>query len=959
MNPERIFDKDSGEKEAQEIYQFFGFKEYHAAGQNLVSLIQLLGGDSFFVKNQIVRIFSLFKGVSDPDRAFNNFLRFLENTGSPLIHFNFIFQDMSIPKLLFRIFSDSQFFSNLLIRHPDFFDWLLHDNYGYQKTYEELLNEAQKEASIFAENSKKILSLRYFQKKQMLRIGANDISGKSSLEQTVLELSNVADVCMEMTYLIKKNEIARKNREYFDLAILSMGKLGGRELNYSSDIDILFIGQGNLALATQLAQEINSELARFSEEGYFYRVDIRLRPEGDRGELVIPLERYQAYFETRAKVWERQAYLKARVSAGERNLGNKLMALIGSFIFRKYLTIEEINSIKRLKKSIESKAHQKKEWEREVKIGYGGIRDIEFFIQLIQLIYGGKYSRLRTGNTLEALKTLYEIEFITYHEYSSLYQNYIFLRRVEHFLQIMDYRQTHVLPENQEKRAVLAVKLGFTLENFEKQYKKTTKEVRSIFKKYFEDVLESTGENLSDIFMNAEKWEDAAEILTHYGFQDTQSIFYLIKNTGITTKNELLFFSVLENICHALKANSFHPDKGLINIIRIIKAYQGEDTFFDIMKNSPEFLKILVKIASFSDFMVQIVEKNPAVLDFLTEPSILNEPTRRKDLTRIFTSLKCGMSLEKTIQNLFEMEIFRIGCQDILKIKTGLQISKSLSVLAETLLLQTIKEYSGDKKYRFAVIFLGRIAGREFSYHSDIDAVFVSESSDPEDIYKLSDFLQKILNSLNGVYKLDLRLRPNGKNSPLMVDSLGFNKYLQEKGANWERLAYSKSRVIADSYPLKEKIRGIIEDFVYQVPQNFKGDAIKMREKITASFPDEKNFKKNSGGIMDIEFILEYEKIKHKIFSSQMVHILRKLKKEKDMGFLNLELLEKNYLFFRELENALRLLNNHYSSTFPENRDVLNLIALKMGLTLEELQNQYGKARETTLKIWKIFKHEN
>ncbi|HCL55494.1 MAG TPA: hypothetical protein DHW82_00575 [Spirochaetia bacterium] len=958
MNPERLFESSVSEAEILEIFRFYRFKAPKQADMILQNMVHLLGGDFFFIKTAAYRLFGILKTMSDPDRSFNNFLRFLENTRSPFMNFNFITQNVDILKATLRIFSDSQFFSDILIKNPDYLDWLIYTAVGTEKDYQSLLDEALSIIKIFQSEDSKIMALRRFQKKEFLRIGTNDLMGKSSLETVVKELSFLADVCMEIVYQIKKEVLEKKEPIDGELAIFSMGKLGGLELNYSSDIDIIFAGSGNLFQVTRLAVEIHKELSYFSAEGYFYRVDTRLRPEGDRGVLVRNIESFQSYFENRARVWERQAYLKLRFSAGNEKLGKELTEASRRFVFRKYLSIEEINTIKQLKKRIEFQALQKKEWKREVKTGYGGIRDIEFFVQFVQLLYGGKYEELKTGNTLKALSFLQSIDFISYNEYNTIYHHYVFLRRIEHFLQIMEYQQTHVLPEKEEQKTSLAIRMNFKdLKSFENHYETVTEEVRSIFKKYFEDVFEESKANLAEILYSASKPEDIQFLKEEYGFEDIHKVFHLIKNAGINTKNEFLFLSTLETIFKALKFHSFNSDKSLVNIIRIIHAYRGADVFFDIIKNSKDFLNILVRITSFSDMIVEIVEKNPAVLDLLTELVILKKPTNKRDLVKIFCSLKQELPLEKALTTLFEMEIFRIASQDILNIETNNKISYSLSILAETLLSETLKEILKNKKIKnFAVVFMGKLAGKEISYHSDLDMIFVIDDEEYEDSAVLTKAVQESVQLLKRSYEIDLRLRPDGKNAPLVSSFQSFSKYLKTKGENWERLIYSKARVYSFYPELKKKLKDVIDDFVFQYPENFKANIIEMRKKIVDNFPAE-NFKKHLGGIMDIEFIAEYTKTVRKIKGSNYLNLIRKMQKVEKRDFW--KELENGYLFLRRLENNIRLLHNSYSSAIPEDTILQKLIALKMNFkTKEELFENYFSVRESVARLWEEFVRE-
>lgn len=953
-----LFKKSLSEStDVQQLWEFYGFKNPGAADKNFILLAEMLEGDINILKNNLSRIFALLKGLADPDLAFKNFIAFLERTSSVYLNFRLVTQDLNALKLLLRLFSDSQYFSDLLIRRPALFDWLLEEGVAVYKNYDQLLEDARSTINVFTDPQTKIMSLRRFQKREFLRIGTNDLLLKSSLENTTSELSHLADVCIQCIYEIKKEELIDDDT---DLAVFAMGKMGGEELNYSSDIDIIFIGKGDLQKACRVASEIVKALSVFTEEGTFYRVDTRLRPEGDRGTLAPGINGFESYFNNRARIWERQAYLKARFSAGDEALGAQLEKLIHSFVFRKYLSMSEIHYIKKLKKQIEAKALKNQQWMREVKIGYGGIRDVEFFVQLIQLLYGGKYPQIRSKSTLEALRRFQKLEFISFDEYESLSRHYIFLRRIEHFLQIMEYRQTHLLPKEPVQKKVLSKKLGFSnLEAFENRYHQTTDEVRKIFKKYFEELFENNDENLIDNLEHKEQFdEEADKILKYYGFEETKKTFRLIKNTEMNAKNQMLFFSFLEQMCLVLKELPFASDKGLLNILRIIQAYKGENVFFDILKSNPSFLELLAKIASFSDFMVEIIERKPAVLDFLTEPAILEQSTNASQIKQIFKILSKDMPLEDAFSALYEMEVFRIGTQDIMQLNNWEQINYNLSILAESILYLALGQFENPPA--FAVILFGKFAGREISFNSDLDIVVVSDSDDFEDINQITKALTQIIKMLKKVYEIDLRLRPNGKNAPLIVSKTAFSKYLLEKGENWERLIYSRHKIYTKSDSLKKFLENTIHEFLGKEDLNtLKSDIISMRERITKNFPRH-NFKKFWGGIMDIEFILEYLMIKNNILEANLKKVLDILEKEGNLEPDFLNNLKRGYSFLRKVENTIRLHSNQYSSELPKNMKSQTLLALKMGYpNYSEFFVDYQIFRKNIKKSWDFFVKNN
>jgi glutamate-ammonia-ligase adenylyltransferase len=356
---------------------------------------------------------------------------------------------------------------------------------------------------------------------------------------------------------------------------------------------------------------------------------------------------------------------------------------------------------------------------------------------------------------------------------------------------------------------------------------------------------------------------------------------------------------------------------------------------------------------------VEIIEKNPAVLDFLTETMVLEQRANRKELLQILRSLREDLSLEKALSTLFEMEIFRIGSQDMLDLRPWPKIGSSLSTLAETILFGAFEEHLKPRPdLQYAVIFLGKMAGKELSYNSDLDMVVLSKDENYESVSFLTSLVHKVIKSVKGIYEIDLRLRPNGKNAPLVVPISAFRKYLEEKGENWERMVYSRNLIYASSPELVREVKGMIRKFTDSRPPDFRESIIEMREKIAANFPPE-NFKKHYGGIIDIEFITEYLKIFHALKDSNILALMESIRKKDLFPAELLTKMNKGYAFLRKLENSIRLLSNHYSSSLPENEEFRKILAMKLGFSgYENFFSHYKAMREGIRECWDYFRSE-
>ena len=413
----------------------------------------------------------------DPDMALNNLDRFVAQARNPLSIGTLFERDATALPTLIQIFSTSQHFSDLLIADPEGLD-LLRLTEGAPVARQMLVEDLVAEISALEHEQTVLRSLRRFKRRETLRITYGDIIREQSLQTVTAQISYLADAILEgaLRAAWRKLRALRgdpigPDGETARFVILGMGKLGGCELNYSSDIDLIFLydGEGktngprpvgNHEFFEHLARELVRLLTEKTDLGMVYRVDLRLRPDGQRGPIVMGLPAMLTYYDVRGRTWERQAYIKARPVAGDLDLGKEFLLQLAPWIYRSYLSRADISGIKALKRRIEQNVHGEDQ-VRDVKIGHGGIRDIEFVIQFLQLLNGTDLPQLRTGNTLEAMARLEQCGCLTNQEHVLLGENYNFLRKIEHRLQILFDLQTHMMPASDAELRKLALRMGY------------------------------------------------------------------------------------------------------------------------------------------------------------------------------------------------------------------------------------------------------------------------------------------------------------------------------------------------------------------------------------------------------------------------------------------------------------------------------------------------------------------
>jgi glutamate-ammonia-ligase adenylyltransferase len=445
--------------------------------------------------------------AASPDRALINFERFVRNAPNQPELLRQMAQNPRALEILLTLFAGSQFLTEILLRHPEYFEQLRgYKRLAQPKLARQLLEEAQamldeamseamtrgqedtnsSSSSRLPASSPLFDALRRFQRRELLRIGACDLLGLADLPTVTRQLTYLADSLVQTCLSVAARQ---SNLAVANFAVIAMGKLGGEELNYSSDIDLLFLSAADAFAYRQLGQALIDLLTRVTGEGFLYRVDMRLRPWGRDGALVYSVDGHIGYLQRHASLWEKQALLKARVIAGNRAIGKAFLRQAEPLIFSTN-GLAARAEVHALKQRIEAQLRQRgREWG-EVKLGQGSIRDIEFVTQYLQLAYGGQHPEVRSSTTLEALARLATSGFLSADEYRALVDGYIFLRTTEHHLQLMDYQQTHALPSNQEALAHLARRLGFqgptAGTQFAARYQQHSAVIRAVYRRYLD-----------------------------------------------------------------------------------------------------------------------------------------------------------------------------------------------------------------------------------------------------------------------------------------------------------------------------------------------------------------------------------------------------------------------------------------------------------------------------------------
>ena len=863
----------------------------------------------------------------DPDMALNNFERFLGAAGGAQQLPVLLEGRARVLETLLQLLSTSQFFSDLLYANPDYLD-MLRIPLRNSPSRAEMLSQLQGEVDAAFEDSAVLRAFRRFRQKQILRIGTNDIIRDRPLEEITRDISRVADTALEVALTTARRHISSRFGEPFAgpvqparCVILAFGKLGGKELNYSSDIDLMFLydheGSTRGKRITSISNDdffarVTSDVIRLlsahSDRGQAYRVDLRLRPEGQRGPLARSLASTLSYYDTLGRTWERQALIKIRPVAGDIRLGEEFIKAIEPFVYRKYLSFAEINEIKALKRRIEQKTHKAGEHETDVKTGHGGIRDVEFTIQFLQLLNGGDLPAVRQSNTLKALQALERVGCLTDQEYRVLDDAYRFLRKTEHRLQLLFDLQTHRLPDRKEEIYKLALRMGYAeeadpLETFVQLYRAKTRANRQILDHLLHQTFESEAgqaEPESDLVLDPNPDPEKIQaVLGRYPFRDIHGAYLNLVQLGTETVPFLstrrcrhFLASIARRLLQAL-AETPDPDMALVNLEKVSESLGGKGILWELFSFNQPSLTLYVELCAWSQFLSEILITNPGMIDELLDSLVLNQPRTAEELRQELTELCRGAAdLDPILHSFQDKELLRIGVRDILGKDSINETTAALSDLAETILVQIASlqyaplarrfgvphlaegERAGQNS-RFVLLGLGKLGGREMSYHSDLDLILVYEgdgrtgpptSASRFDRFDLTDnfhFFTELarhiikvasyLGPKGRLYQVDMRLRPTGKSGSLVIPLSEFRRYYEGGGAQlWERQALTRARVVFGDADFGRDVLAAVEHGAYGLDwKPALADEIRdMRERLEAS-GSLRDLKRGFGGIID------------------------------------------------------------------------------------------------------------
>jgi [glutamine synthetase] adenylyltransferase / [glutamine synthetase]-adenylyl-L-tyrosine phosphorylase len=953
-----------------------------------------------------------------PDMALNGVERICSIVGPDALRD--LCSRRSLVAQLMNICGSSPFLTNIICKDPSYFHRLFLDREIMRRRSEpEMLATLRGRLPAELGYQEVFAHLRRFKYSEMLRIAARDLNGLAPLEEVTAELASLAAATLQIAYEAALRELIGEHGRPLEqtpagpveaaFTIMGMGKLGGRELNFSSDIDLIYFfssdkgestgipdGKGGTkgklslhAFFVKLAEMVSRAISQVTGDGFVFRVDMGLRPDGKAGDLATSMRSAEVYYESWGQSWERAAMMKARPVAGSLELGEQILAALDPFIYRRYLDYNLIEDMMSMKKRIDASLARSQEGEINIKLGRGGIREIEFFIQALQLVYAGKNPKLRERNSLKALQTLHNSRIIKESDCLALSEAYRFLRTVEHRIQVVQERQTHALPRKPDEMSALARRCGYLRKDGTLRFTETLEAHRRVVSAIYGDLFLSRDEKIKEevlpevyFFFDPKADPDLIKDMLaerRFEFPDAAYENLMVLRDGPPKLNLTERGGrTLEKIAPLFLQEVFaspDPDLALSNLERFLLAIRTRSSFYALLAENRDILKLLTSLFGMSEFLSKIFIGHPELLDSMITRGYAYLQKKRATMAEeldLLISQANGFEEQLDAMRRYRHEQFlRIGMNDIYGKMKQPEVALQLTNLAEVCLdaaccLATgeltrfgrpmVQNEDGTRhEASFAIVAMGKLGGFELNYHSDLDIIYIYDGQGMTDGEKsitnreyFAKLGQKIILVLTTqtregyAYKIDTRLRPSGNAGPLVTSLESFQSYHKTESQIWERQALTKARVTYGPPALRKAVEEVIGHTVYgagadpQVRSEIHRLRMRMEVELAKETTGSYNIKTGRGGMVDVEFIVQFLQLKHglehaEIRNCNTLHALDAMLK---LGLLpepDYHALTEGYRFLRRLENRLRIIHDYSMNDLGGPIRYLNKLARRLG----------------------------
>lgn len=829
-----------------------------------------------------------------------------------------------------------------LTRNPETLLWLARPEVSVSsRAHTEMLTELRALAGDCSAD-KGFAALRFWKGREMTRVAVRELAAVAPLEETTGELSQIAEICLRRVFNFWDVELRQRyGSPKAEFAILALGKLGGSELNHSSDVDLLFLysEEGQLTphisyhqFFNRLGNKILETFSTPDPAGLLFRVDLRLRPEGSAGPLARSLESMENYYAGFGETWERIALIKARGIAGSRELAYDFQRLHQPFIYPKSITPDLLEEVGNIKHRIERDVVGPEKLERDVKLGRGGIRDIEFIVQTLQLIHGARNPFLQETSMLKALRALRELDLLPRDEVLALDNAYRFLRRVEHRLQIEAEQQTHTVPEETESLSRLARSLRFSsTSEFTAALRNRMGSVRPIFQRIVSERRAEPAGITVEFFKDSKRAEKALSEL-----ERGSTSFH------VATRTRQIFHRLRPVLLNWM-AKAADPDAALNQFLRFVESYGLRSLLFELLVTNPKLLELLVKGFDASRFAGDLLIRRPQLLEDITRDPAFDQPRSLPEHLSRLESLGISANDLDPVRAYRQRQLVRIILREIVGLAAPAVVSDELSDLAEACLVFTARLVADEQ---LTIVALGKFGGREIGYGADLDVVFVGE--DNRAAQNLISVM--MLSTAEGnIWALDARLRPEGENGPLVCPLQTYQSYYESRAQLWEMQALSRARGIVG--PLTHEfveLAKVARRRGGEDPELFaKIDSMLERiRRERGSRSDFLDLKTGCGGIIEAEFLVQALQMRENVWQPNWTSALDGLCRRSLFNDAEARRLRQSYQLLRRCESALRRYENKAISSLPADQDEQRKLGVRLGYDrFENFRRDYVAAR--------------
>jgi glutamate-ammonia-ligase adenylyltransferase len=792
---------------------------------------------------------------------------------------------------------------------------------------------------------------------EYLRIATRDLAGLDALPATGAALARLAgDVVSSAGALVGAE----------GLAVIGMGKLGGAELNYSSDIDLMFVGDGPPQALEASARALTSVA------GQSFRVDLNLRPEGRDGQLVRTIESFEAYWDRWAEPWEFQALLKARPVGGDALLCKRFAATASRWLWNHPFDTEDLRSLRAMKARAEELVARQGLADREIKLGPGGIRDIEFTVQLLQLVHGHSDPDLRSPTTLVALAEMGDAGYVDPGDATQLGDAYRVLRTVEHRLQMVDEQQVHALPTDPVALDHLARVLGYrdtpagtAAEQLDAELRRRRLGVRSIHQRvYFRPLLEafaSGGGALSP--------EAAVARMQAFGFTDAKRTQAAVRElTRGLNRSSRLMQQMLPLMLDWLSASP-DPDLGLLQLRNLLTGSQRQTTLIEAFRESPESAQRLSMLLGTSRLLGATLTRNPDLVARLPDPDRLATRPRDELVASALDAISWRTTRDarqEALQRWNDRNRLGVAARDVLGAADVHTVGRDLSSLAEATVEATLETL--DPQVPFAVLAVGRLGGAELSYASDLDVIFVFDGTGATAFEEADRVATSLMRFIGGstpagrIYEIDASLRPEGKQGQVARSLDAYRAYWERYALVWERQAMLRARPIAGDLALGQHLLDELAPHIWSGLSAEDAREIRRmkarieRERLPAGEDPAFHLKLGRGSLSDIEFTAQLLQLEHGVAATGTGEAITRLVTTDALDPDDAELLLEAYRFCERTRNRWFLVNSAPGDALPTRPDELLWLARSLDLTPAGLRERYRRVtRRARAVVERVF----